>query len=318
MPSSLDIARDVLGLEMAGLAALQKALNGQFTEIVGLLRSARGKIVVTGMGKSGLVARKIASTFSSTGSPSMFVHPGEASHGDLGMIAGGDVILALSKSGETPELGDLLAYAARFSIPVAAITSAAASTLAKASAVAFILPEAGEACGETQAPTTSTTMMMALGDALAISLLRDRGFTADDFKGFHPGGNLGAALRRVTDLMHGPESLPLASSNAPMSEVIAIISHGGFGCVGIVNGGGKLEGIITDGDLRRQMTRGLLDKTASDVMTTSPRTAAPNALAGDVLALMSREKITALFVIEDDGKPVGIVHVHDCLSVGVL
>ncbi len=317
MTTPVDIAREVIALEIAGLNALQKSLDGGFSAVVSLLDAADGRIIVSGMGKSGHVARKIASTFASTGAPATFVHPGEASHGDLGMVSSKDVILALSKSGETAELRDLLAYAARFSIPVAAITGAEESTLAKAATAALILPQSKEACGETRAPTTSTTMMMAAGDALAIALLRKRGFTADDFQGFHPGGNLGAALRRVTDLMHGPEKLPLVKLSSPLPEAVKTITTGGFGCAGIVDNDGCLIGIITDGDLRRQFETGLAAKTAADVMTKSPRTAASDALAGDVLALMSREKITALFVVENM-RPIGLVHVHDCLSIGVL
>lgn len=317
MTDHVKIAKEVIDFEISGLAALKDALNGDFTSALAVLKSAQGRIIVTGMGKSGHVARKIAATFSSTGSPSVFVHPGEASHGDLGMISGQDVILALSKSGETNELGDLLAYAARFSIPVVAITSQPESTLVKSSAAALILPNADEACGETHAPTTSTTMMMAAGDALAIALLRERGFTANDFHGFHPGGNLGAALRRVRDMMHGPDRLPLALSEQPVSDIVSIISGGGFGCVGITDKQGRLAGIITDGDLRRHFGDDLSNRKAKDIMTKKPHTTLADALAGDVLALMSREKITALFVVED-GKPVGLVHVHDCLTTGVL
>ncbi len=317
MADHLEIASEVIDLEIKGLEALKNALDSQFSNAVEALRKADGRIVVTGMGKSGHVARKIAATFSSTGSPAIFVHPGEASHGDLGMISGKDVILALSKSGETNELGDLMAFAARFSIPIVAITCQSGSTLSKAAAAALVLPPAREACGETRAPTTSTTMMMAAGDALAIALLRDRGFTADDFHGFHPGGNLGAALRRVTDLMHGPEKLPLTSPSTSVEAIVKIISAGGFGCAGVVDQNGALAGIITDGDLRRHYGSNLAEMKAKDIMTTSPRTAPPEALAGDILALMSREKITALFVVKDK-KPVGLVHVHDCLSTGVL
>lgn len=317
MTDHVKIAKEVIDFEISGLTALKDALNGDFSSALAVLKSAQGRIIVTGMGKSGHVARKIAATFSSTGSPSVFVHPGEASHGDLGMISGKDVILALSKSGETNELGDLLAYAARFSIPVVAITSQPESTLAKSSAAALILPNADEACGETHAPTTSTTMMMAAGDALAIALLRERGFTANDFHGFHPGGNLGAALRRVRDMMHGADRLPLASSDQPVSSIVNIISDGGFGCVGITDKDGRLAGIITDGDLRRHFGADLSNRNAQDIMTRKPHTTRADALAGDVLALMSREKITALFVVED-GKPIGLVHVHDCLTTGVL
>ena len=317
MTDHVKIAKEVIDFEISGLTALKNALNGDFSSALSVLKNAQGRIIVTGMGKSGHVARKIAATFSSTGSPSVFVHPGEASHGDLGMISGKDVILALSKSGETNELGDLLAYAARFSIPVVAITAQPESTLAKSSAAALILPNAVEACGETHAPTTSTTMMMAAGDALAIALLRERGFTANDFHGFHPGGNLGAALRRVRDMMHGSDRLPLAPGDQPVSDIVKVISGGGFGCVGVTGKDGRLAGIITDGDLRRHFGADLSNKKAQDVMTKTPHTTRADALAGDVLALMSREKITALFVVED-GKPIGLVHVHDCLTTGVL
>ena len=317
MTNPVDIANEVLALEIAGLEALKKSLDGGFTAVTALLSKAEGRIIVTGMGKSGHVARKAASTFASTGTPATFVHPGEASHGDLGMISSKDVILAYSKSGETAELRDLLAYAARFSILVAAITAVAKSTLDSAADAALILPVSKEACGETRAPTTSTTMMMAAGDALAVALLRQRGFTADDFQGFHPGGNLGAALRRVSDLMHGLDKLPLATTDTPLADAVKSVSDGGFGCAGVTDKDGKLKGIITDGDLRRYMHSGRSAKTAADVMTKSPRTATPDTLAGDVLALMSREKITALFVVENE-RPIGLVHVHDCLSIGVL
>lgn len=317
MTRHLDTAQEVLDLEISGLEALKDSLDGGFSEAVDHLKSAKGRIVVTGMGKSGHVARKIAATLSSTGSPALFVHPGEASHGDLGMISPQDVILALSKSGETKELSDLLAYAARFSIPIVAITGQGNSTLARAAKAAVILPPAKEACGETRAPTTSAMMMLAAGDAMAIALLRDRGFTADDFHGIHPGGNLGAALRRASDLMHGIDRLPLARPDTPMPEVVEIITAGKFGCAGIVDASGALVGIITDGDLRRHFAADISRKIAGDVMTRGARTAPPEALAGDVLAVMSREKITALFVVKN-GKPVGLVHVHDCLSTGVL
>ncbi|MEO1242238.1 MAG: KpsF/GutQ family sugar-phosphate isomerase [Pseudomonadota bacterium] len=317
MTDPVQIARDVIDHEISGLDALKKALNGEFSEAFAVLKQARGRIIVTGMGKSGHIAHKIAATFSSTGSPAVFVHPGEASHGDLGMVAEQDVILALSKSGETSELGDMLAYAARFSIPVVAITAQANSTLANAATAVLTLPDAEEACGETRAPTTSTTMMMAAGDALAIALLRDRGFTASDFHGFHPGGNLGAALRRVRDMMHGADRLPLAPTTAEISQIVTIISEGGFGCVGVVNDSGLLVGIITDGDLRRHFGADLSSSKAADIMTKAPHATRPEALAGDVLAMMSREKITALFVVENK-RPVGLVHVHDCLLSGVL
>lgn len=317
MNNPVEIARAVLGLEIRGLEALRDSLGKGFEQTLALLKAARGRIIVTGMGKSGHVANKIASTFSSTGAPALYVHPAEASHGDLGMIARDDVILALSKSGETPELGDLLGYAARFSIPVAAITGGPNSALAKAAKALIVLPNADEACQETRAPTTSTTMMMAAGDALAVALLREKGFTATDFHGFHPGGNLGAALRRVKDLMHGLSATPLCLETATAGEAIERLNDGGFGCVGLIDRNGRLTGILTDGDLRRKF--GTIDPAAPvrEVMTKAPKTVAPEALAGDALALLSRSKITAVLVVED-GKPVGLLHVHDCLSTGVL
>ncbi len=317
MSKHQDAARDVLSLEIRGLEALKASLNADFDRMVALLAATKGKIVATGMGKSGHVARKIAATLSSTGAPSIFVHPAEASHGDLGIIARDDCILALSKSGETPEMSDLLGYARRFSVPVAAITAGAASTLANAASARLILPEATEACGETRAPTTSTTMMMAAGDALAVALLRDKGFTATDFHGFHPRGNLGAALRRVSDLMHGAGALPLAPLTATLGEAAGAINAGGFGCVGIVDPSGALAGIVTDGDLRRAFGKAGAGDRVTAIMTRAPKTVAPDTLAGDALAILSGGKITALFVIEG-GKPVGLLHVHDCLSVGVL
>ena len=313
----LEAGREVLSLEIAGLEALKIALDGEFSKAVDILRGVKGKIIATGMGKSGLVARKIAATLSSTGAPAIFVHPGEASHGDLGMIAKDDVVLALSKSGETPELSDLLAYAQRFSAPIVAITCGAKSALAATAAARLILPDAKEACGETRAPTTSTTMMMALGDALAVAMLRDKGFTADDFHGFHPRGNLGQALRRVSDMMHAHERLPLCIDTAPLADAVRTLNAGGFGCVGIVNREGLLVGILTDGDLRRAFGKADPALPVSDIMTKTPKTVSPETLAGEALGLLSKGKITALFVT-DAGKPVGLLHVHDCLSTGMV
>ena len=317
MGAHLEVGRDVLALEIAGLEALRASLGEDFGRVVDLLKGVKGKIIATGMGKSGHVARKIAATLASTGAPAIFVHPGEASHGDLGMISREDGVLALSKSGETEEMSDLLAYARRFSVPVAAITFGAGSTLAKAADARLILPEAEEACDETRAPTTSTTMMMAVGDAIAVALLRDKNFTAKDFHGFHPRGNLGAALRRVKDLMHGPDQLPLCIESAPLEDAVRTMNSGGFGCVGIVSRDGALVGILTDGDLRRAF--GDVDEgtPVEKIMTRAPKTVSPETLAGEALGILSRGKITALFVTEN-GKPVGLLHVHDCLSTGVL
>lgn len=317
MTSHLDAGLEVLSLEIAGLEALAASLDGEFSKAVDVLKGVKGKIIATGMGKSGLVARKIAATLSSTGAPAIFVHPAEASHGDLGIIGRDDGVLALSKSGETPELSDLLAYARRFSAPVVAITGGAKSTLAATATACILLPEAREACGETRAPTTSTTMMMALGDALAVALLRDKGFTAGDFHGFHPRGNLGAALRRVGDMMHAQERLPLCIDAAPLADAVRTLNAGGFGCVGIVNREGLLVGILTDGDLRRAFGRADPALPVGAIMTKTPKTVSPETLAGEALGLLSKGKITALFVT-DGGKPVGLLHVHDCLSTGVL
>ncbi|MEZ5896054.1 MAG: KpsF/GutQ family sugar-phosphate isomerase [Parvularculaceae bacterium] len=317
MSTDLESAIAVLDLEIQGLQALRTGLNGDFRAVAALLKTATGKIIVTGMGKSGHVARKIAATLSSTGAPAMFVHPGEASHGDLGMISPGDCILALSKSGETPELGDLLAYAKRFSIPVAAITFGLKSTLANAASAAIILPNVKEACEVTRAPTTSTTMMIALGDALAVALLRSKGFTAGDFHSFHPGGNLGAALRRVRHMMHGPDVLPLCQVGVTLEDAVKTLNDAGFGCVGFVDDKERLVGMLTDGDLRRRFGAISADQPAASVMTQQPKVAHPDMLAGDALAMLSKGKITALFVVEDE-KPVGLLHVHDCLTTGVL
>lgn len=314
----LATGRDVLRTEIAGLEALSKSLDGSFGKVISVLAAVKGRIIVTGMGKSGHVARKIAATLASTGAPSLFVHPAEASHGDLGMVVREDAILALSKSGETEELRALLAYAARFSIPVIAMTAGKSSTLARAAVALIALPPAAEACGETRAPTTSTTMMMAAGDAIAVALLRARGFTATDFQDFHPGGNLGAALRRVSDLMHHERELPLCTDGTQLETAVAAMSKAGFGCIGVIDRSGALIGILTDGDLRRLFGRDLKSATIGAVMTRNPKTVSPSTLAGEALAALSDRKITALFVVDESKKPVGLLHVHDCLASGVL
>jgi arabinose-5-phosphate isomerase len=277
---------------------------------------AKGRIVCMGVGKSGHVARKIAATLASTGSPAIFVHLSEASHGDLGMISGQDVILALSKSGEVKELADTLAYAKRFAIPLIAVTAHADSTLGRAADVSLLLPDAAEATSEVNAPTTSTTLQMALGDALAAALIERRGFTARDFHVFHPGGKIGAMLRTAGDLMHVGRELPLVGPDASMQEALLVMTQKRFGCVGVKDGDGRLGGLITDGDIRRHM-EGLLGHTAGEVMTPEPKTVPPGALAAEALKLMNDNAITVLFVVED-GKPVGILHIHDLLRVGVV
>ncbi len=280
--------------------------------------AARGRVVVSGMGKSGHVARKVAATLASTGTPALFVHPAEASHGDLGMITGEDVVLLLSNSGETPELADLIAYARRFRIPLIGVARDPESTLLRQSDVAMVLPQAPEACSVGLAPTTSTTMTMALGDALAVALMEHRHFTPEDFKGFHPGGRLGARLAKVSDLMHGGDEMPLTTPDTPMGEVLIEMSRKGFGVIGVVDTEGALVGIVTDGDLRRNLD-GLLDRTAGAVMTRHPQTIATTALASEALGVMNARKITTLFATDPAAPrvPAGILHVHDCLRAGV-
>ncbi|WP_269716515.1 KpsF/GutQ family sugar-phosphate isomerase [Caulobacter sp. NIBR2454] len=310
------VGRRVLKIEVEGLAALADSLDKTFVKAVETLFKAKGKIVCTGVGKSGHVARKIAATLASTGSPAMFVHAAEASHGDLGMIGKGDVILALSKSGEARELSDMLAYGARFGIPIIAITAAADSQLGRAADTLLLLPDSAEATAEVNAPTTSTTQQMALGDALAVALLERRGFTAADFRIFHPGGKLGAMLRTVADLMHRDSELPLVPSTKTMAQALLVMTEKRFGCVGVTSPDGRLAGLITDGDLRRHMD-GLMGHTAGEVMTPSPMTIAPGALAAEALKLMNDKRITVLFVVEAK-RPVGILHIHDLLRAGVI
>jgi arabinose-5-phosphate isomerase len=315
--SANDIAQGkrVLAQEIKGLEALAESLGADFAKAVECISNIKGRVIVTGMGKSGHVARKIAATFASTGTPSHFVHPGEASHGDLGMITADDAVLALSNSGETAELSDIIAYAKRFSIPLIAVVRRAASTLVKDADIAMVLPAIPEA-PPVDAPTTSTTMMMALGDALAIALVERRGFTRDDFSVFHPGGKLGKAFIRVEDLMHSGKELPLVKNTTNMRDTLLAITAKSFGCAGVVDAKNKLLGIITDGDLRRHMSPKLLEKKASEVMTKSPLTIRPGALAAEALAIMNERSITTLFVVEKD-KPVGIIHIHDCLRAGI-
>jgi arabinose-5-phosphate isomerase len=314
----LDVARGVLATEAAGLRALAASLDGSFNRAVDLLAGVSGRIVVSGMGKSGHVARKIAATLASTGTPALFVHPAEASHGDLGMIVPGDAVLALSNSGETAELADLVAHARRFGLPLIGITARAGSTLAEAADVALLLPGAAEACPMGLAPTTSTAMQMALGDALAVALLTRHGFTAAEFRQFHPGGRLGARLRRVRDLMHAGDALPLAGPDTPMDRALLLMTEKRFGCLGVVDERQRLVGIITDGDLRRHMSAELLTSTVEAVMSRKPRTIRSRALVGEALNLMNAQtpRITCLFVVDDGTRPVGILNVHDCLRAG--
>jgi arabinose-5-phosphate isomerase len=317
---TLETARRVIEMEAESLGSLAESLDDGFLALLDLLSAATGRLVVTGMGKSGHIARKIAATIASTGTPAHFVHPAEASHGDLGMITSEDALLALSNSGETKELQDMIAYSRRYKVPLTAVTSGANSTLAEAADAAVILPKAPEACPMGLAPTTSTTMMLALGDAIAICLLERKGFSAADFRVLHPGGSLGQQLLKVSDIMHGSDEMPVCRGTTPVSEAILIMTNRAFGCVGILDKKGHLVGIVTDGDLRRHMADGLLDLKAAEIMTASPRTISASALAVEALGEMhGRERqrpVTALFVTEGE-KPVGIIHIHDCLRVGI-
>lgn len=305
--------------EQAGMAALADALdNGlaePFADAVERIAVIAGRVIVTGVGKSGHIGAKIAATLASTGTPAFFVHPSEANHGDLGMIAADDAIIALSWSGESAELKGIVAYSRRFSIPLVAITSNAASALARQADVVLCLPRAPEACPHGLAPTTSTLLQLAIGDAIAVALLEARGFTPDHFRTFHPGGQLGANLTLIRDIMHSGDRLPLVSADAGMREAVLEISRKGFGCVGILDAAGALAGIITDGDLRRHIDSDLLSLAVHEVMTQRPKTISPDTLAATALQMINASSITTLMVIED-GKPVGIVHLHDLLRIG--
>ncbi|NNE83212.1 MAG: KpsF/GutQ family sugar-phosphate isomerase [Alphaproteobacteria bacterium] len=314
--NDLAAARRVLRLEAESLRAMSDALDGTFSQAVEILFAVSGRVVVSGMGKSGHIARKISATLASTGTPSHFVHPAEASHGDMGMITQSDAVLALSNSGETPELGDLIDYCRRFSIPLIAITGKPASTLAENSNSALILPAIAEACPMGLAPTTSTTATLAMGDALAVALLERRGFTTEDFQVLHPGGKLGQGLLRVDDIMHVGDELPLTQPDAAMPDVVLTMTNKRFGCAGVVDAAGHLAGIVTDGDLRRHLATDLRAATAGEIMTKSPKSIRLGALASEALGTMNDNKITVLFVV-DNGAPVGILHMHDCLRAGI-
>jgi arabinose-5-phosphate isomerase len=316
----IESALRTLDTEAGGIAALIAAirdgLGAPLAAAVELIAKASGRLIVTGMGKSGHVARKIAATFASTGTPAYFVHPGEASHGDLGMITKDDVIMALSWSGETVELKDLIDYSRRFRAGLVAVTADAESTLAKSADVVLLLPQAREACPHNLAPTTSSLMQLALGDALAVALLESRGFTALDFRGLHPGGRLGAKLKFIRDVMHTGAAVPLRPLGTGMADAIVEMTAKGFGCVGITDRDGRLAGIITDGDLRRHMGPDLLAARVEDVMTRGPKTVSGDQLVSEALELLNSSKITAVLAVEN-GKPVGMVHLHDLLRAGV-
>jgi arabinose-5-phosphate isomerase len=319
--ADLEAAARVLRLEAAAVEGVAVALDDRFIAALDRLAAVTGRVVVTGMGKSGHIARKIAATFASTGTPAFFVHPAEASHGDLGMIIPDDAVLALSNSGETGELVNVIAYTKRHGISLIAITGQSQSSLGEAADLALVLPNMPEACPLGLAPTTSTIAMLALGDALAIALLERRGFSADDFQVLHPGGQIGRRLLRVSDIMHRGAEMPLTTPVTRMSEALLVMTAKHFGCVGVTDDDGRLVGIVTDGDLRRHMGSALLEMPVAEVMTARPQSIRPKALAAEALNLMNSRGIDnrgigCLFVVED-GRPVGILNIHDCLRAGV-
>lgn len=318
MTDHIAAARRVLDIEISAMKDMAAGLSGDFSKVVDLLKNIEGRIILAGVGKSGHVARKISATLASTGSRSLYVHPTEASHGDMGMIARVDAVIALSRSGETKELADLIGYCRRFDIPLIAMTAKPDSALGRSANHHLLIPDAPEACAETRAPTTSTTLQIALGDALAVALLEAKGFTASDFKTFHPGGALGASLATVRDLMHTNERMPLVETDTRMMEALKEMSSKGFGCIGVTEGG-VLVGIITDGDLRRNLSGDLGLKRADEIMTHAPRTASADELAADTLRRMTAgsSKIMHMFVVDDMGKPVGLTHLHDFLRAGL-
>ncbi|MEP0503657.1 MAG: KpsF/GutQ family sugar-phosphate isomerase [Paracoccaceae bacterium] len=320
MSSYSDKARQVIDLEAQALEKLKSAIDERFDAAVAKIIETSGRVIVTGIGKSGHIAHKIAATLASTGTPAQFVHPAEASHGDLGMITPNDLVLAISNSGEAPELANLIAFTRRFGIPLIGMTSRPESALATQSDMILQLPCVEEACGTGVVPTSSTIVTLAMGDAVAVALMQHREFTAERFRDFHPGGKLGAQLSRVTDLMHHGSDLPLVGRSTAMSDTLIVISEKGFGVAGIVDDDGSLVGIITDGDLRRHMNADLLSLTASDVMTTSPKTIGPDALAQEAVRVMNTDqpKVMCLFVTDEgQAKPLGLIHIHDCLRAGL-
>ena len=318
LEQDISCAKRTIDKEVDALRALEASFDQTLSSALDLMQNAQGRVIVTGMGKSGHVGRKIAATLASTGTPSFFVHPAEASHGDLGMFTEKDVVLAISNGGESKELSDILVFCKRYGIPLIAMTKNPESSLGKAGDILLKLPDNGEACPLGMAPTSSTTATLVLGDVLAVCLMERKGFSKLDYKKRHPGGKLGAMLQKVSDLMHKGDEIPLVKENASMQEALLTMSSKMLGCVGIVDEYGKLEGIITDGDLRRCMSPDILGKKASDVMTRHPKIIAPDLMAVEALNMMNNtgKGITQLFVV-DEGKPVGIIHLHDCLRAGV-
>lgn len=318
MNNDIDSAKRTIDKEINALRTMENEFDENLTKALDLLQNTKGRVIVTGMGKSGHIARKIAATFASTGTPSFFVHPGEASHGDLGMFTQNDSVIAISNGGESKELSDILVYCKRFNIPLISITKNPESSLGKAGDILLRLPDCGEACPLGLAPTSSTTATIVLGDVLAVALMERKGFSKTDYKQRHPGGKLGAILRKVSDLMHKGDEVPLVGMDTPMQEALLVMTSKMLGCVGIVDSNGCLQGIITDGDLRRCLSPDVLSKKVSEVMTHNPKTIAPDVLAVEALNTMNNtgKGITQLFVIENN-KPIGVIHIHDCLRAGV-
>lgn len=319
LEQDISCAKRTIDKEVDALRALEASFDKSLPAALDLMQNAQGRVIVTGMGKSGHIGRKIAATLASTGTPSFFVHPAEASHGDLGMFTEKDVVLAISNGGESKELSDILVFCKRYGIPLIAMTKNPDSALGKAGDILLKLPDNGEACPLGMAPTSSTTATLVLGDVLAVCLMERKGFSKLDYKKRHPGGKLGAMLQKVSDLMHKGDEIPLVKENASMQEALLTMTSKMLGCVGIVDGSGKLEGIITDGDLRRCMSADIMSKTAADIMTKDPKVIAPDVMAVEALNMMNNtgKGITQLFVLDDDKKPIGIIHIHDCLRAGV-
>jgi arabinose-5-phosphate isomerase len=319
--NTLSAARRAIEIETRGMTALLAELDGTLgealTKAVATILAASGRVIVSGMGKSGHIARKIAATMASTGTPASFVHPAEASHGDLGMITPNDVVIMLSNSGESAELKDMLNYCVRFSVPMIAITANAASTMGRSADIVLQLPKAEEACPNGLAPTTSTLLQLALGDAMAMALLEAKGFSADDFRNYHPGGKLGAQIKHARDIMHHGGELPLATQGTLLSVAIPILSEKKFGCLGVVDTDGILIGIVTDGDLRRHLGPDLTLRHVEDVMTKNPTTVHGDMLAAEVIEIINTKRITAVFVLDTQQKPAGLIHIHDLLREGV-
>ncbi len=318
MNNDIDSAKRTIDKEINALRTMENEFDENLSKALDLLQNTKGRVIVTGMGKSGHIARKIAATFASTGTPSFFVHPGEASHGDLGMFTQNDSVIAISNGGESKELSDILVYCKRFNIPLISITKNPESSLGKAGDILLRLPDCGEACPLGLAPTSSTTATIVLGDVLAVALMERKGFSKTDYKQRHPGGKLGAILRKVSDLMHKGDEVPLVGMNTSMQEALLVMTSKMLGCVGVIDSAGNLQGIITDGDLRRCLSPDVLSKKVSEVMTHNPKTISPDVLAVEALNTMNNtgKGITQLFVIENN-KPIGIIHIHDCLRAGV-